>query len=239
MVQISLPKTNALLAALPPSELASLEPLLEPVDLELRQTLQEPDEPLAHMWFPHRGVLSMTSVMEDGSIVEVATIGKEGMVGLGAVLGTNQMTQLIFCQVVGEADRLRLADFDRLRSELPTLNLLLLRYAAALVAQIAQGSACNRLHTTEARCARWLLMTHDRVDGDRFVLTQEFLSQMLGVARPSVTIAAGMLQAAGLIRYTRGTIDIVDRARLEQASCECYAIIGSEFARLVAPISRK
>lgn len=234
MIEAKAPSANAILSVLPPSERTLLMPLLRPTDLTIRQTLQEPGEPLEHLWFPRRGVLSMLSTMEDGSLVEVATIGNEGMVGLGAVLGTNQMAQKIFCQIVGEADRLRIADFERVRSNLPVLNLLLLRYAAALVAQIAQGSACNRLHTIESRCARWLLMTHDRVDGDRFQLTQDFLAQMLGVARPSVTIAAGMLQAAGLIRYVRGTIDILDRLRLEDASCECYGIIRAEFARLVA-----
>jgi CRP-like cAMP-binding protein len=230
---------NALLAALPENERTALEPHLERVALAFKQVIQEVDEPLAHLWFPSSGVMSMVSTMEDGAVVEVATIGREGMVGLGAVLGTDRMGQQVFCQVIGEADRLPLSGFQRLRSELPGLNLLLLRYAAALVTQIAQGSACNRLHPIEARSARWLLMTHDRVDGDSFELTHDFLAQMLGVTRPSVTIAAGMLQRAGLIRYVRGVVDILDRGRLEDASCECYALITAELARLVQPIARQ
>jgi len=227
------PIENALLSALPAAEAAVLEPLVQRVPLGFKQTIQELDQPIEYMWFPRTGVLSMVSSMEDGSIVEVATIGREGMAGLGAVLGTDRMAQRVFCQIVGDADRIRLADFSRVRGELPGLNLILLRYAAALVAQIAQGSACNRLHPIEARCARWLLMTHDRVDSDSFELTHDFLAQMLGVTRPTVTIAAGMLQRSGLITYVRGTIDILDRPRLEEASCECYAIIQAEFARLV------
>lgn len=233
MVSGSKPRDNAILAALPEAERARLAPMLERVPLEFRQTLQEVGRPLEHLWFPRRGVLSMISEMADGSVVEVATIGREGMAGLGPVLGTDRMAQTIFCQIVGEAERLPIPAFNEARADLPRLNLILLRYAAALVAQIAQGSACNRLHAIEARCARWLLMTHDRVDGDRFELTHEFLAHMLGVTRPTVTIAAGMLQRAGLIRYTRGTIEILDRSRLEEASCECYGLIADEFRRLV------
>lgn len=131
-------------------------------------------------------------------------------------------------QIPGEGHRLNVRVFDRDRDRLPVLNRLLLRAAAALVIQISQGSACNR-HPIESRCARWLLMTHDRVNDDRFPLTHEFLAQMLGVTRPSVTIAAGILQKAGLISYVRGWVDVLDRDGLEQTSCECYRIITDEF----------
>ena len=123
--------------------------------------------------------------------------------------------------------------YRALADRLPVLARTMLRYAAALVTQISQGSACNRLHPIEERCARWLLLTHDRVDGDRFTLTHEFLAQMLGVTRPSVRIAAGILQKAGLIRYSRGDVDILDRERLEGAACECYRIVTAEFGKLI------
>lgn len=142
------------------------------------------------------------------------------------------MANRVFVQIPGEAERLPAAAFSALIERLPALRRLMLRYALALVTQVAQGSACNRLHPVEARCARWLLMTHDRVDGDAFPLTQDFLAQMLGASRPSVSIAAGVLQKAGLIRYTRGVIEVLDRPGLEAASCECYGVIAGEFRRL-------
>lgn len=231
----SRPSENAILAALPEIERAVLEPELERVPLEFKKVLQEPGEPIRYLWFPNGGVGSILSYMADGAAVEVATVGREGVFGLSAVLGTDQMAQQTIIQIPGDGWRLSLQAFDQIRDQLPTLERLLLRCAAALVTQIAQGSACNRLHPIEARCARWLLMTHDRVDGTRFPLTHEFLAQMLGVTRPSVTIAAGILQKAGLISYVRGWVDVIDRAGLEAASCECYRIIIDEFARHIRP----
>lgn len=227
------PSGNALLSVVPDDERALLEPHLERVPLEFKQVLQEIDEPLSHLWFLRTGVSSILTEMADGSIVEVATIGREGIVGLQIVLEARQSAQRTIIQIPGEADRLLARTYIDLRARLPVLNALLLRCAMSLMSQIAQGSACNRLHPIEARCARWLLLTHDRVDGDAFPLTHEFLAQMLGVTRPSVTIAAGMLQKAGLIRYTRGEITIVDRSGLESASCECYDLITAEFRRLI------
>ncbi len=226
---------NALVAALPQAERAALLDVSERTPLEFQAVLQEVNEPVGHLWFPISGVCSVLAEMEDGSVVEVATVGREGMVGLPVVLDAGHSAQRIFAQIPGEAYRLSAAAFTRLRPKLPALDRLLLRYALSLVSQIAQGSACNRLHPIEARCARWLLLTHDRVDSDSFPLTHDFLAQMLGVTRPSVTIAAGMLQKAGLIRYIRGVVDIVDRPGLEAASCECYGIVVREFDRLVRP----
>jgi CRP-like cAMP-binding protein len=227
------PGRNALLAALPEAERALLGAELDFVPLPYRQVLQEIDRPIGHLWFPHTGVASMLSEMADGGIVEVATIGREGMVGLPLVLDAGQSAHRLFMQVPGEGHRLTAAAFARLRPRLPALERLLLRYALSLMTQVSQGSACNRLHPIETRCARWMLLTHDRVDGDSFPLTHEFLAQMLGVTRPSVTIAAGMLQKAGLIHYVRGTVSILDRRGLEAAACECYGIITREFRRLV------
>lgn len=223
---------NHLLSALPEGELALLEPELERVPLTFQRVLQEWEQPLTHLWFPCSGVASMVSRMADGTSVEVVTIRREGVVGLSTILGASRLAQSIFVQIAGEGFRLPAERYSELASRLPVLGRLMLRYAATLVTQIAQGSACNRLHEIEARCARWLLMSHDRVNGDSFRLTHEFLAQMLGVTRPSVTIAAGILQKAGLITYARGEIAILDRRRLEEASCECYEIITGEFRHL-------
>jgi CRP-like cAMP-binding protein len=226
---------NLLLSILPQDELAVLEPELEHVALPFEQVLQEWEQPLSHLWFPCTGVGSILSLMADGASVEVATVGREGMVGVSVVLGASRLAHTVFVQVPGEGFRIPVERYAQLQRRLPVFERVLLRYAAALVTQIAQGSACNRLHDIEARCARWLLMTHDRVEGDSFRLTHEFLGQMLGVTRPTVTIAAGTLQRAGLISYVRGQVSILDRPRLEQAACECYAIIADEFRQLLQP----
>jgi CRP-like cAMP-binding protein len=226
---------NRVLKSLPAEELELLRAELERAPLTFRQVLQDIDQPLTHLWFPRTGVLSMVSEMEDGSVVEVATVGREGLVGISVVLEADEMAQRIFAQIEGEGDRIPVERFRALRHQLPALNRMMLRYAASLVTMVAQGSACNRMHPIDARCARWLLQTHDRVDSDGFYLTHEFLAQMLGVTRPSVTIAAGILQQAGMIEYNRGQVTIVDRGRLEDASCECYGVVKSEMDRLVSP----
>lgn len=226
------PGRNAILAALPAGERALLGRESERVELTFGLVVEQPGRPVEHVWFPRNGVLSMVSQMADGSSVEVATVGREGFTGLPLLLDDRAMANRVFVQIPGEADRLPAAAFAALIERLPALRRLMLRYALALVTQVAQGSACNRLHPVEARCARWLLMTHDRVDGDAFPLTQDFLAQMLGASRPSVSIAAGVLQKAGLIRYTRGVIEVLDRPGLEAASCECYGVIAGEFRRL-------
>ncbi|HEU4561941.1 MAG TPA: Crp/Fnr family transcriptional regulator [Longimicrobium sp.] len=175
----------------------------------------------------------MLGLMDDGSAVETATIGNEGLVGVPVFLGAMQMAGQAFAQVPGEAYRL---PAGALREEVrrgSALATLLGRYTQALFTLVAQSSACNRKHAVEQRCARWLLMTHDRVPGDTFELTQHFLSQMLGVRRATVNEAAAALQERGLIDYTRGRITIIDRAGLEAAACACYAIIRNEFARML------
>ena len=225
--------SNRLLASLPAAERDQIAAVLEYSVLDLRRVVHEPETPLTHAWFPRSGVLSIVSEMEDGGIVELATVGREGLSGVPLALGADRMPQRTICQIAGDADRMTATDFKRLVGELPAFRALIFRYAVALLTQIAQGAACNRLHAVEARCAKWLLMTHDRVDGDMFTLTQEFLGQMLGVTRPSVSIAAGMLQKAGLIRYVRGDVTVVDRIGLEAASCECYGLVTREFRRLV------
>lgn len=224
---------NRILAALPPDELERLRDRMELLPMSVRQVVFEANRVMEHVYFPEDLVTSIVGLMEDGSAVETATVGNEGMVGVPVFLGAMQMAGQGFVQVSGSAWRL---PAGVLREEVRrggALSRLLGRYTQALFTLVAQSSACNRKHTVEQRCARWLLMTHDRVQADTFDLTQLFLSQMLGVRRATVTEAAGALQARGLIEYTRGRMTIVDRAGLEAASCPCYGIIRAEFARML------
>lgn len=225
---------NRLLAALPREELDRLRPMLESVTLEVPDTIYEANQPLGHVWFPHVGVVSLLNEMPDSRAVEFATVGNEGMVGVQYLLGSATMPSRAFVQIPGAASRMDVATFKDALGAAPALHALLLRYTLALMNQIAQSAACNRAHSIEERCARWLLLTHDRVNGDKhFPLTQEFLGQMLGVRRASVSVAEAILQRAGLIRCTRGTVTVLDREGLEAAACPCYGIIRGEFARLL------
>lgn len=224
---------NRLLAALPKEEYERLVANMEAVFLELKHSVYEPNEPIEYVYFVKNGVVSLLNVMEDGKEVEVATVGNEGMVGLPVFLGAEKIPGRAFSQVPGDALRMKADVFKDKVTPGTRLHDLLQRYTQALFNQIAQGTACNTLHSVEERMCRWLLMTQDRVGKDEFPLTQEFLGQMLGVRRPTVSIAASILQKAGLIRYSRGGITILDREGLEDSSCECYAIIKAEFDRLV------
>ena len=215
---------NRLLAALSPEELEPLLPILESVPLTTGMPIYEPNEIISHVYFPISGIVSMVSEMQEG-IVEVGTVGLEGMTGLPLLLGARTMPTRAFVQVPGHAYRIRDEDLERAMRESPRFQRLLYRYVLALYDQTAQHAACNRLHSLEARCARWLLMTHDRIDGDVLPLKQQVLAEMLGVHRPAVTLAAGALQKAGVIRYTRGKVTVLDRPALERASCACYGII--------------
>jgi len=224
---------NRILAALPEAEYARLAPALELVTLELRQVMFDVDRPIEYVYFPEDAVVSVVSVMTDGSGVETATIGDEGLVGLPVFLGTGRTPAQAFCQVPGEAHRIESGAFRQEIGRAGDLRDVLSRYTQALFTQVAQSSACNRLHTMRERCARWLLQIHDRVGRDEFPLTQQFLSQMLGVRRATVTETASKLQEDGLITYDYGRITVTDRRGLEAASCECYEIIRREFARLL------
>jgi CRP-like cAMP-binding protein len=224
---------NRLLAALPPEVSARLLPHLETVALGLKDIVYAANEPIEHVYFPINGMISMVSLMEDGQAVEVGTIGNEGMVGLPVFLGAESTPGQAFSQVPGEALRMTAEAFTQEVLPEGPLRALLHRYTQALIVQIAQSSACNRLHTDEQRCARWLLMTHDRVGADQFLLTQEFLAEMLGVRRARVNAVAGSLRTGGLIRYSRGLMTILDRRGLEEAACACYGIIKAEYDRLL------
>ncbi len=224
---------NRLLAAMPQAERDRIEPDLETVPLELRAELYGVNAPVDHVYFPHEGVVSLLNVLEDGTAVEFATVGNEGMAGVAVLLGASSMPSKAFAQIPGTASRMAAKAFRDALPKTPAFHALLLRYTQALLNQIAQSATCNRIHPIEERCARWLLMTHDRVKAKHFPLTQEFLAQMLGVRRPSVSVAAGMLQKAGMIRYTRGTMTILDREALEAVSCPCYGIVRTDFERLL------
>jgi CRP-like cAMP-binding protein len=211
---------------------------MEMVSLKLGQVLYEADAPIEHAYFIQRGVASLVAPVDQGErgwerVVEAGTIGNEGMVGLPLLLGTDREPVRAFMQVPDGAWRISADALCRALDETEGLRSLLLRYVQTFMSQVGQGSACNRAHAVQERCARWLLMTHDRVGQEEFPLTQEFLAAMLGVRRAGVTVAAGMLQKAGFIKYVRGCITVVDRAGLESASCACYGTIRDSYERLL------
>ena len=226
-------KGNRLLGALPAEEFERLRPHLETVTLKVKDYLYEPGGPIEYVYFPIDCVTSTMITMKDGRMVEVATIGKEGMDGLPLFLGAQTAPLASFCQLPGDAARMTADAFGSAVGPGDRLHDLLHRFTEATLVFAAQSSACNRLHSVEQRCSRWILHTHDRVGKDEVYLTQEFLSQMLGVRRASVTVVAGALQSEGLISYSRGRLRIRDRSGLESVSCECYGAITNEFVRLL------
>jgi len=223
---------NRLLAALPPDELERVAPSLERLELEERRVLFEREQPIAHVYFPETAVFSLVSALDDG-VVEVGTVGSEGMAGLPVFLGPDVSSLRAFVQIPGSAWRMDAERFARLAQAPGALNRMMLRYTQAFLTQVAQTGACNGAHLLEKRCARWLLMTHDRVEGDAFPLTHEFLAFMLGVRRAGVTVAMRALQDAGTIDYSRGHVEVLDRGALERASCECYHVVRAHFDRLL------
>lgn len=228
------PEQNHLLRRLPRAEYARLLPDLEPVTLPVQHVIYEPHAPITHVYFPQSGMLSLILPLADGGTVEVGMVGREGIGGVPAVLGVETMPTRCIVQLEVRAHKMCVPALRRQAREARTLHTLLKRYTQVLFDQIAQGAACNRRHTLERRCARWLLMSHDRAESDVFPLTQEFLAYMLGVHRPAVATALGTLRRAGLIGSMRGGIRITDRAGLERAACECYATIRERERALLA-----
>jgi|SRR5690349_13423206 CRP-like cAMP-binding protein len=220
-------ETNKLLSATPKKELERLEGTV--IDLPTRTMIYEPDQSIDYVYFPRKGVISAVKEFQNGDVIEVATIGKEGMVGIGVALGVPIPGNRVLAQVAGRAIRFEVEAFRRALPQRPQLYHILLRYSHALLQQIAQCAACNRAHTVDERCARWLLMSHDRAGESSFILTQDFLAQMLGVHRTTVSTAAGILQKAGMITYVRGRMTILDREALESAACECYQLILEQY----------
>jgi CRP-like cAMP-binding protein len=218
---------------LPDEDFRRLLPHLQTVPLTNKQTLLKRGAPIDHVYFPNGGVCSVTAMMKNGAAVEVATVGDEGMVGIGAFFGGDAMAGESMVQVPDtNAERLPIEAFRNELDRHGALHAAISRYAQGAMALMMQSTGCMALHQVQERCCRWLLMTHDRVKADQFVLSHEFLAMMLGSARPTVTAVARSLQEAGLVRYTHARMTIVDRAGLEAASCECYATVKAEFDRL-------
>lgn len=227
---------NNLLASLPHDDYQRVSSELTWRQLKVRQILHKHGEPLSEVYFPGRSVCSITNMMEDGGVVEVATVGREGLVGISAVFGAPLATGEAFVQVAGEPAAVMSVDaFRREMDRRGAFYERVTRYSQAFVNMLMQSVACNGLHSAEQRCCRWLLMTHDRVGHDEFALTHEFLAIMLGVRRPTVTLVMADLARAGVVTHVRGHVRIADRKGLEDTSCECYRNVRMVFDRLMGP----
>ena len=224
---------NRLLAQLPAAELAIVADRLEPVPLERRLLLYDPERPITHVHFVEHGIVSILSVVANATAVETATIGHEGMIGVALFHGLDSTEEQAIVQVPGSSHRLDAATFTDWVARAPTLVRLLHRFAAYQFSFAAQNSGCNRKHSVAQRCARWLLIVADRMEAAEFPLTHDFISQMLGVRRASVTDTLADLQRRGMIRTTRSLVAITDRAALERTACECYRIIRTAQERML------
>jgi CRP-like cAMP-binding protein len=222
------PAVNRLLATLPKNEYKRLLPKLKIVNLVFGEELYESGDAIKYVYFPNDSIISLISELSETSGLEVGMVGNEGMAGLAVFMGVRLSSTRALVQGSGTAMRMSSAAVRTEANRLGNLHHLLHRYSHSLLTQVSQTSACNRFHLVDARLARWLLMTNDRLGADEFPLTQEFLSNMLGVRREGVSKAAGALQAARLIRYSRGMISLLNRRGLEAKSCQCYAIIKAE-----------
>jgi CRP-like cAMP-binding protein len=225
------PATNLLLDSLPPEDRARIDPYLARFHVKAHEVLVEPNELIRHVYFPLTCMISLVTILDDGLTIESATIGNEGMSGLSVFHGLATSNSRAVVQMEGETLRMDTTDLREALRALPSLVVALGSYADALISMLAQSGACNGQHSVEQRFARWLLTVEDRVGRDEFTITQEFLAQMLGSHRPTVTIAAGILQRAGFIRYHHGHVKILDRPALEELACECYKIIRSLYFR--------
>jgi len=227
------PPANRLLGLLLPKDYERLRPRLQRIPLMYRQSLYRARKPVGFVYFIETGVGSLVNTMANGEAAEVGTIGNEGVVGLPLLLGEDRAPTSVYVQVPGTGLRMKTTLFKKELARSASMRTVMLRYAHTFFNQVAQSAACNQFHSIQQRCCRWLLMTHDRMQSDEFLLTQEFLAMMLGVQRTSVSAAASALQRAGLIRYKRGNVTIIDRSGLERRSCECYGVSKKEFDRLL------
>jgi CRP-like cAMP-binding protein len=226
------PRENQLLGALPPAVFKRWRNALEDVDLTLGEVLYEPGTVLSHVYFPTTAIVSLLYVMEDGASAEIAVVGNEGLLGISLIMGGESTPSRAVVQSGGAGLRMKAATLkNELARSGPVLRLLL-RYTQALITQMAQTAVCNRHHTLDQQLCRWLLLSLDRLPGLELIMTQELIANMLGVRREGVTEGARKLQKAGLIRYSRGRITVLDRAALERRSCECYAVVKKEYERL-------
>ena len=237
MTLVSDPRQNQLLAALPDAEWAHWLPQLEPLNMPLGQVLSESGKQLEHVYFPTTSIVSLLYVMEDGASAEIAVVGHEGLVGISLFMGGKSTISRAVVQSAGQGFRLKadllMQEFNRAG---PVLHLLL-RYTQALITQMAQTAVCNRHHSLDQQLCRWLLLSLDRLHSNELTMTQELIANMLGVRREGVTDAAGRLQKDGLIEYQRGRIKVLDRSRLEQRTCECYAVVKNEYDRLLPAVT--
>ena len=227
------PRQNQLLAALPDAEMARWLPQLELVTLSLGEVLSESGRRFADVYFPTTSIVSLLYVMENGASAEIAVVGREGIVGVSLFMGGESTTSRAVVQSAGQGFRLKEAEMMKEFNRSGPVLHLLLRYTQALITQMAQTAVCNRHHSLDQQLCRWLLLSLDRLASNRLVMTQELIANMLGVRREGVTEAAGQLHRAGLIEYQRGRITVLDRRRLEQRSCECYAVVKDEYDRLL------
>jgi CRP-like cAMP-binding protein len=227
------PRSNHLLAALPPAEWQRWSPLIEAVDLPLGHVLYESGKTLSHVCFPTSAIVSLLYVMENGASAEIAVVGNEGIVGVSLFMGGESTPSRAVVQSAGQGFRMKAADLKQeFNNSGPVLHLMLC-YTQALITQMAQTAVCNRHHSLDQQLCRWLLLSLDRLQSMELVMTQELIANMLGVRREGVTEAALNLQRAGLIRYARGRTTVLDRSGLERRTCECYAVVKLEYDRLL------
>ena len=232
------PKQNHLLAALPEAEWKRWSPQMELIDLELGAVLYESGTTMTHVYFPTTAIVSLLYVMENGASAEIAVVGNEGLVGIALFMGGGSTPSRAVVQSAGKGYRIPSQALKDEFKRAPVLHLLL-RYTQALITQMAQTAVCNRHHSLDQQLCRWLLLSLDRLKGDDLIMTQELISNMLGVRREGVTEGALKLQKAGLIKYARGHITVLDRPGLEERTCECYAVVKKEYERLLPAIEAK
>lgn len=231
---------NQVLERLPDKSRDAIAAHLQREEMAAWQLLRDEQQPITRVYFPIDAVISVVSLMEDGTIAESYTVGRDGMAGSECVWGRERLIFRSMCQIPGVCCSMEASDFLALAKSDPAILDVTHAFAHCIMALTGRSAACNVLHPVVQRCARWLLISHDRVGKDTFTLTQDIMATMLGVHRPAVSIAAGTLQKAGLIEYTRGRITIVDRAGLEEASCECYKVVADEYVRVLGgPVARR
>jgi CRP-like cAMP-binding protein len=223
--------SNLLLSRLPEPEYARLKPHLEWIPNPLKSVFYQRDQRIEYVYFPLSGEHSILAFMQNGAAVEVGTVGNEGFSTIEVLTGSELALETVICQIPGEALKMPIARFKEAIAGDTVLRDLTHRYLRAYLAQVSQSVACNRLHTTEERFAKWMLMNHDRVPDDDIHITQEFLADMLGVHRPTISLIARHFQQLGLIRYSRGVVTMLDREGMEEASCECYEAVKKQFER--------
>jgi CRP-like cAMP-binding protein len=226
-------RKNYLLAELPKDELERVLSTLEPVSFELGHVLYESGDKLDHVYFPTTAIVSLLYIMENGATAEIGVVGNDGILGIALFMGGDTTPNRAIIQSAGDAFKMKAADLKAEFTRGGKFHNLLLRYTQALITQISQTAVCNRLHTVEQQLCRWLLLSHDRLDSDKLVMTHDLISNMLGVRREGVTLAAQKLATQGLITNVRGTITVVDRQGLEAAVCECYKVVNDEYNRLL------